>query len=148
MAGMQPHKLRFCILVYVLAMGCFAELYPQDDAMQLHKEQGRSPESQQEREATKADQENRNGKESWLGKDKFQHFAGSALLMAGSFLTFREALHRSEPASLATGGTLTFAVGAGKELHDKNSETGHASVKDLVADVAGIAFTMIIIAAF
>lgn len=116
--------------------------------MQLHKERKQSPEGRQECEAIRAGKEDRNGSESWLGKDKLQHFAGSALLMGASFLTFREALHRSEPASLAMGGTLTFAVGAGKELHDKNSETGHASVKDLLADVAGIAFAMVIIAAF
>ena len=66
--------------------------------------------------------------DSWLGKDKAQHFAGSAVLS----YTFSEVMS-ADKAFLASVG-----IGLAKEIYDKQHPDKHtASYKDFVWDVAG-----------
>lgn len=66
--------------------------------------------------------------DSWLGKDKAQHFAGSAVLS----YAFSEVMS-ADKAFLASVG-----IGLAKELYDyKHPDKHTASYKDLVADIAG-----------
>jgi putative lipoprotein len=66
--------------------------------------------------------------DSWTGKDKAQHFVGSAVLSYG----FSEVMS-PEKAFLTA-----VAIGAAKEVYDYKHPTKHtASYKDFIADVAG-----------
>ena len=66
--------------------------------------------------------------DSWTGKDKYQHFAGSAVLSYGL----------SEVISPDKAFLASVGIGLAKELYDyKHPEKHTASYKDFVWDVAG-----------
>lgn len=66
--------------------------------------------------------------DSWYGKDKRQHFAGSAVL----------SYSLSEVMSPTNAFLTTVGIGAAKELYDyKHPDKHTASYKDFVWDVAG-----------
>lgn len=66
--------------------------------------------------------------DSWTGRDKTLHFAGSAALAAALTISSKD-----PPFAFWS----TVAVGAAKELVDLHRRRGDASARDLVADVAG-----------
>ncbi|MFQ5769904.1 MAG: hypothetical protein ACE5HX_05175 [bacterium] len=83
-------------------------------------------------------------KDSWFGKDKIQHFFASAILTSFGFFIMREPLDSSENNALYFGSGVSLSFGVGKEIYDWKSKKGHASYKDLVADILGIGFTVLI----
>jgi len=66
--------------------------------------------------------------DSWKGKDKAQHFIGSAILSYGL----------SEVTTTDNAFLTTVGIGLAKEIYDYKHPTKHtASYKDFVYDVAG-----------
>lgn len=86
--------------------------------------------------------------DSWLGKDKFQHFFASAFLTSAGYFVAREPFERSQGTSIYLGGGFAISMGAGKEIYDLKSQKGHASVKDFVADLLGAGVTILMISLF
>ena len=83
-------------------------------------------------------------KDPWIGRDKIQHFFVSAFITSFGFLIMYEPLNSSENNSLSVGSGISLGFGVGKELYDLKSKKGHASYKDLVADLLGIGFAVLI----
>jgi uncharacterized protein YfiM (DUF2279 family) len=72
----------------------------------------------------------------WVSADKAKHFFMSAFVESVSFSALRTArVSRGEALTIAT--VATAGVGIGKEIYDRKFG-GDPSVKDLVADGAGI----------
>lgn len=71
----------------------------------------------------------------WFGRDKATHFAASAVIQMGAHAALRSGGLEYRAASLGAG-ILTFVVGAGKELWDRD-HGGHPSWRDLAIDIAG-----------
>ncbi len=78
-------------------------------------------------------------KDPWPGKDKFQHFLVSAFLTGYTYLALKESLDVSKDHATVWGGSVSLSIGIGKEAFDLKSKKGHASFKDLLADVLGVA---------
>ena len=84
----------------------------------------------------------------WLGVDKLQHFLFCALVVFLSFLILRCWVTRRNDALLFLRDrnnrilyfscTISLFVGVLKEVRDLFVSSGHASWKDLVADLAGV----------
>lgn len=71
----------------------------------------------------------------WFGRDKFYHFAGSAVIQgAGHALGRSVGLNYREAAWAAAG--LTVTVGTAKEFYDR-ADGRFFSFRDLTADVLG-----------
>ena len=80
----------------------------------------------------------------WLSSDKARHFLVSAFVNGLSFSVARSARVSKEGALIAAA-SVAAGVGVGKELHDRRSG-GDPSLKDLVADVAGIGTATVLLA--
>jgi putative lipoprotein len=83
-------------------------------------------------------------KDPWFGSDKVQHFFASAVLTSFGFFIMREPLDSSENNALYFGSGFSLSFGVGKEIYDWKSKKGNASYKDLVADILGIGFAVLI----
>lgn len=81
----------------------------------------------------------------WFGKDKADHVMLSAALTAVQYYGLHRELELSSRRSLRTAALSTLAVGVAKEIYDATARKRFASKKDLVADVLGIAITVILI---
>lgn len=73
-----------------------------------------------------------------LDKDKQLHFAASALLTAGGYTVCRMSTSMSKTGCAITTAASVLAIGALKELGDRNHNSLTESSKDLLADSAGI----------
>jgi putative lipoprotein len=73
----------------------------------------------------------------WLGKDKALHFGVSVGLAAGGYAAGTQ-LFETRRSALIFGGSISIALGAGKEIYDA---TGHGdpSWKDFTWDLIGTA---------
>ncbi|NTW50740.1 MAG: hypothetical protein HGB19_13625, partial [Chlorobiales bacterium] len=84
----------------------------------------------------------------WLGSDKFKHFGVSVILtvsvkvLADNLLDFDR-----EPATFSAAG-LTFLCGFGKELYDDTYPNNIFSLKDLLADLAGVLLGVLLVQLF
>ena len=74
----------------------------------------------------------------WFGPDKAHHFFTSAVMTGLGFVIINTVTDRSVNNSLVISGTVTFSIGALKEIRDKHSKSGQASLKDMLANVFGI----------
>lgn len=80
----------------------------------------------------------------WFSKDKFDHAVLSSFFTAGQIFTYRQTF------DWPTGDAVRYAVigtgllGIGKEVYDCVSGRGKASLKDMVADMAGIGLAILI----
>lgn len=85
-------------------------------------------------------------RDSLLGEDKAHHALLSAFLAAAGYYLARDEASWSKRSSVAFAAGLSFSFGVGKELYDKRSGRGQASVADLLADIAGLAFGLALFA--
>ncbi|BFO11507.1 YfiM family lipoprotein [Serratia rubidaea] len=76
--------------------------------------------------------------DSWTGKDKAQHFIGSAALAAAGS-AYGDHQNWSEPHSRTFGLMFAISIGAAKELYDSREGGTGWSWKDFAWDVAGAA---------
>lgn len=84
--------------------------------------------------------------DSWLTRDKAHHFLSSAFLSTAGYYFFREEQKFSNQKSLAGGFCISLSLGLAKELRDGLKKNNAFSVKDLVANLFGIAVGLLIIA--
>jgi len=77
--------------------------------------------------------------------DKGHHFMVSAFLAGFSYYAFRQEAGVSQSSSNTAAATLTLSIGLAKEIYDGVSKKGTPSLKDFVADAAGIAAAMLIL---
>ena len=75
--------------------------------------------------------------DAWLGRDKLQHFLLAGLAESAAFAAARVAGTARRPA-LTVSVVTAAGISVAKELVDRGGR-GHASVRDLVWDAAGIA---------
>jgi uncharacterized protein YfiM (DUF2279 family) len=73
--------------------------------------------------------------DSWLGRDKLQHFFASAFVQSLAYGSLR-GVGLSHGGALAGASVTTAAVGVGKELRDRRVK-GEFSPRDLAWDAAG-----------
>ncbi len=78
----------------------------------------------------------RSANDPWFARDKFLHFAASAVVQGAAYSVFRRDARYTVAAQRAS--LVTVAVGVGKELYDWRHPQRHdASWRDLVWDGAG-----------
>ncbi len=92
-----------------------------------------------------AEQDTRRSGDRWLSGDKFQHFFGSALLTGLGYATLHKGGEQSRETSLWVGSGVSLSAGIGKEIYDSKHENHHASFKDLLADLLGVGFAVVLI---
>lgn len=80
----------------------------------------------------------------WFGKDKFDHFLLSAFLTTAGYYSARENFKLAHSPAQNWSGGLTLSLGIGKEVWDKRSKRGMASVRDLAADFLGVGLGILI----
>lgn len=83
----------------------------------------------------------------WHAADKYSHFTVSAMLTAGQFFVLHDRMEVSENRALTAAVASTVVIGIAKEVYDGVSGKGTPSLKDLVADVAGVALVAVLIRA-
>ncbi len=81
-----------------------------------------------------------------LGQDKVHHALVSAFLAAAGYYLARDEAGWTKGQAITFAASFSLSWGVGKEIYDKRSGRGHASVADLVADVAGIALGLALFA--
>lgn len=74
-----------------------------------------------------------------LGKDKFDHFIGSAFFTAAGYCLLRNRCEISHQNALVYSAGISMSFGISKEVYDKLSQKGHPSWRDIFADIAGLA---------
>ena len=80
----------------------------------------------------------------WFAKDKAMHFTGSFIstgLLTNSFHRFSNKNRRN---SLSLSVSLTFPLGVFKEIYDSRQKNNIFSLKDLTANLAGIALAILV----
>ncbi|MBD3289837.1 hypothetical protein GF337_13610 [candidate division KSB1 bacterium] len=80
--------------------------------------------------------------DSWLAKDKADHFIVSAFLTAGCFYYLSEEQNFSRKKAIHGSVAFSFSIGLGKEIRDGFLIGRAGSVKDIVADLFGIGFAL------
>jgi len=80
---------------------------------------------------------NAENKDRWFAKDKYEHFAISAIYAGGSTFIAKRHFGISKSQAPVVGFGITISLGAAKEGADFISHKGTASGKDFLWDVAG-----------
>lgn len=87
-------------------------------------------------------------RDEWFGSDKVKHFGVSLLLTVSLKVLADNALNFDrDPATFSAAG-LTFATGFGKEVYDDTKPNNIFSLKDLVADLAGVLAGVLLVRLF
>ena len=86
-----------------------------------------------------------NRPDKWLAMDKLQHFSYSCLISLGCQYVLVNKYSNGEKDALPLSSTLSFSAGLLKELNDNTGKNGYFSMKDMVANLAGITVAAIII---
>ena len=86
-----------------------------------------------------------NRPDKWLAIDKLQHFSYSCLISLGCQYVLVNKYNNGEKDALPLSSTLSFSAGLLKELKDNKGKNGYFSMKDMVANLAGITVAAIII---
>ena len=84
-------------------------------------------------------------RDNWFAVDKIQHFSYSCLITFGCQYILVNKLKNTENNSLPVSSALSFGAGLLKELNDLKGKNGYFSLKDMVANLVGIAVAAIII---
>ena len=74
----------------------------------------------------------------WFAVDKAQHFTYSCLISLGCQYVLVNKSKKSESESLPVSTALSFVAGLSKELNDSRGKNGFFSVKDMIANCAGL----------
>lgn len=83
--------------------------------------------------------------DAWSSKDKADHVLASAFLVGAQYYVAHRELERSHEQSMTIAIGSTLVLGLGKEIYDHVSRKGTPSVKDVVADVLGIAAAAVLL---
>ena len=74
----------------------------------------------------------------WFAIDKLQHFSYSCLISLGCQYVLVNKKDISESDALPISTALSFSAGLSKELNDSKGKNGFFSVKDMIANCAGL----------
>ncbi len=74
----------------------------------------------------------------WFAIDKLQHFSYSCLISLGCQYVLVNKKDISESDALPISTALSFSAGLSKELNDRRGKNGFFSVKDMIANCAGL----------
>ena len=74
----------------------------------------------------------------WFAVDKAQHFTYSCLISLGCQYVLVNKSKNTESESLPISTALSFVAGLSKELNDSRGKNGFFSVKDMIANCAGL----------
>ena len=107
---------------------CFGFIVAQNDLM-LKKELLSQAANQKEK-AERVDK--------WFAIDKLQHFSYSCLISLGCQYVLVNKKDISESDALPISTALSFSAGLSKELNDSKGKNGFFSVKDMIANCAGL----------
>ena len=81
----------------------------------------------------------------WFAVDKAQHFTYSCLISLGCQYVLVNKSKNTESESLPVSTALSFVAGLSKELNDSRGKNGFFSVKDMIANCAGLLVAVAII---
>ncbi len=73
----------------------------------------------------------------WFGEDKLKHFGFSAFVSGGSYIVANRHFDFDKNKSFTIGVSITFSLGAAKEIIDYRTPGQTSSHKDLIWDIAG-----------
>ena len=114
--------------VSLLIIFCFGFIIAQND-LTLKKELLSRAANQKEK-AERVDK--------WFAIDKLQHFSYSCLISLGCQYVLVNKKDISESDALPISTALSFSAGLSKELNDSKGKNGFFSVKDMIANCAGL----------
>ena len=121
--------------VFLIVTFCFGSLAAQNDLI-LKKE--RSSQTADKKEKVKR-------VDKWFAIDKLQHFSYSCLISLGCQYVLVNKYDNSESEALPISTALSFSAGLSKELNDSRGKNGFFSVKDMIANCAGLIVASMII---
>ena len=118
----------FISKVFLIVAFCFGSLAAQNDLI-LKKEE--SSQTADKKEKVKR-------VDKWFAIDKLQHFSYSCLISLGCQYVLVNKYDNSESEALPISTALSFSAGLSKELNDSRGKNGFFSVKDMIANCAGL----------
>ena len=118
----------FISKVFLIVAFCFGSLAAQNDLI-LKKEE--SSQTADKKEKVKR-------VDKWFAIDKLQHFSYSCLISLGCQYVLVNKKDISESDALPISTALSFSAGLSKELNDSKGKNGFFSVKDMIANCAGL----------
>ena len=98
--------------------------------MNAHDNSGVEQKSEQKQKVKRVDK--------WFAVDKAQHFTYSCLISLGCQYVLVNKSKNTESESLPVSTALSFVAGLSKELNDSRGKNGFFSVKDMIANCAGL----------
>ena len=118
----------FISKVFLLVAFCFGSLAAQNDL--ILKKEGSSQTADKKEKVKRVDK--------WFAIDKLQHFSYSCLISLGCQYILVNKYDNSESEALPISTVLSFSAGLSKELNDSRGRNGFFSVKDMIANFAGL----------
>ena len=125
----------FISKVFLIVAFCFGSLAAQNDL--ILKKEGSSQTADKKEKVKRVDK--------WFAIDKLQHFSYSCLISLGCQYVFVNKYDNSESEALPISTALSFSAGLSKELNDSRGKNGFFSVKDMIANCAGLIVAISII---
>ena len=114
--------------VFLIVIFCFGSLAAQNDL--ILKKEGSSQTADKKEKVKRVDK--------WFAIDKLQHFSYSCLISLGCQYVLVNKYDNSESKALPISTALSFSAGLSKELNDSRGNNGYFSVKDMIANCAGL----------
>ena len=125
----------FISKIFLIVLFCFGSLFAQNDLTSKKERPSQTVESKEKVKRV----------DKWFAIDKLQHFSYSCLISLGCQYVLVNKYDNSESDALPISTTLSFAAGLSKELNDSRGRNGFFSVKDMVANCAGLIIASAII---
>ena len=118
----------FISKVFLIVAFCFGSLAAQNDL--ILKKEGSSQTTDKKEKVKRIDK--------WFAIDKLQYFSYSCLISLGCQYVLVNKYDNSESEALPISTALSFSAGLSKELNDSRGRNGFFSVKDMIANCAGL----------
>lgn len=118
----------FISKIFLIVAFCFGSLVAQNDL--ILKKEGSSQTADKKEKVKRVDK--------WFAIDKLQHFSYSCLISLGCQYVLVNKYDNSESEALPISTALSFSAGLSKELNDSRGKNGFFSVKDMIANCAGL----------
>jgi len=81
----------------------------------------------------------------WFSEDKFHHFAHSAAISSSIYLIANNVTRTDDNTSFYISFSVSSLIGLSKEIKDSKDKKGTASSKDLIFDIAGVLFGILLV---
>ena len=84
-------------------------------------------------------------KDPWFGMDKLKHLSSAFMFTTTGYYIQHKIVQLDENQSAINSGLITISLSLGKEIGDAYKPEGYFSLRDLLADSAGIALAIMFI---